>query len=80
MIIAKNQTGQMCNQMIEFMHLYVEALEHKSALVKVYDADFQEYFVCQHNPSEMGFELHWKSAKEIQKIEAICKAVLVKLR
>lgn len=80
MIIAKNQTGQMCNQMIEFMHLYVEALEHKATLVKVYDADFQKYFVCQHDKSETGFELRWKSAKTIQRIESLFKAALVKLR
>ena len=44
MIVEENKTGQTCNQMIEFMHLYVDAIEYSHDLVLTDDFDFYKYF------------------------------------
>ena len=46
MIIVANKSGQMCNQIIEFMHPYAMALEYGHTVIDLFPKDYWEYFTC----------------------------------
>lgn len=47
MIVIANKSGQMCNQIIEFMHPYACALEYGHSMIHLYSKDYQKYFKCE---------------------------------
>ena len=74
MIIAANKSGQMCNQVIEFMHLYSMALEHNNILFQLYSSDYESVFKCEVDASCDYIRLRLRFAS---KIMAIMRAVKV---
>lgn len=75
MIIAANKSGQMCNQVIEFMHLYAMAIEYRQKLIQLYSSDYESVFCCtDHENICKRFRLQFAAV-----IRKTLRSLLVKL-
>lgn len=60
MIILANKSGQMCNQIIEFMHPYVMALEYGHNIIQLQKKDYEKYFECKIDKNVRYTGIEWR--------------------